>query len=285
MKTMSIAFLSLWLAGAVWAQPEPPQPPAPPQPARAHTDLRTVHRGGVSYLGVGVAEITADRARALHLNEVYGVEVTSVNKDSPAEKAGVKVGDVVLEYNGHRVEGTEQFVRLVHETPIGREVKLAVNRNGAAQNFTATIGTRQAMEIFGPEGRSFQIPMPHIDIEIPHAYMSWRSSVLGVEVEGLSSQLAEYFGVKEGVLVRSVTKDSAAEKAGVKAGDVIVKAGDKKITTTGELTAAVRSASGQSLPLTVMRNRQEMSLTATLEASPARVRSPRPAQAIRGKDL
>jgi len=244
-----------------------------------------LQHGGISYLGVGVAEITADRAKALHLNEAYGVEVTSVSKESPAEKAGVKIGDVMLEYNGHRVEGVEQFIRLVHETPMGREVKLAVNRNGAAQNLTATIGTRQAMEIFGPGGRNFQIPMPHIDIDIPHANISWRSSMLGVEVEGLSPQLAEYFGVKEGVLVKSVIKDSAADKAGVKAGDVIVKAGDKKITTTSELTAAVRAASGQSLPLTVMRNHQEMSLTATLEASPSRVRSPRPAQAIRGKEL
>jgi serine protease Do len=242
--------------------------------------------GGISYLGVGVAEITADRAKALHLNETYGVEVTSVSKESPAEKAGVKIGDVMLEYNGHRVEGVEQFIRLVRETPIGREVKLVVTRSGATQNLTATIGSRRAFEMFGPNGRSMQIPMPRIEMpDIPYPQMSWRSPVLGVEVEGLSSQLAEYFGVKEGVLVKSVIKDSAAEKAGVKAGDVIVKAGDKKITSAVQLTAAVRAASGQALPLTIMRNHQEMSLTATLEGSPARSRPGRPIQTIRGNYL
>ena len=79
---------------------------------------------GGTYLGVNLAEIDANRAKELKLKEDYGVEITRVEENSPAEKAGVKAGDVVLEYNGQRVEGMEQFGRMVRETPPGREVKL-----------------------------------------------------------------------------------------------------------------------------------------------------------------
>jgi serine protease Do len=287
MKTISIVLVNLLLATAVWAQPAEPPRPAPPPPSEKARRSVQVFRGSVSYLGVGVAEITAERAKALNLKEEYGVEVTSVEKDSPADKAGIKAGDVVLEYNGHRVEGTEQFIRLVHETPVGRQAKLVVSRNGATQTLTATIGSRKGLEVFGPESMRWAMPsMPRIEIpDIPHPNMSWRSSMLGVEVEGLSSQLATYFGVKEGVLVRSVIKDSAAEKAGLKAGDVILKVGDRKVTTPSEVTAAIRSSAGKTVPLAIMRNHQEMSLTATLEQSPSGARPPRPPRTVRGKAL
>ncbi len=86
-----------------------------------------------SYLGVMLQEIDDERAKALRLSEEAGVEVTRVEPDSPADKAGVKTGDVALEYNGQHVEGMEQFSRLVHETPPGREAKLVVSRSGATQ--------------------------------------------------------------------------------------------------------------------------------------------------------
>src|SRR3954454_4231085 len=97
--------------------------PSPePQPAPEKT-LVTAVLGGGSFLGLGVSEIDSDRAKALNLREERGVEITRVEEDSPASRAGLKIADVVLEYGGQRVEGTEQFVRLVHETPVGREVK------------------------------------------------------------------------------------------------------------------------------------------------------------------
>src|SRR5713226_6186522 len=88
---------------------------------------------GGSFLGVAVAEIDNDRARALKLGEAHGVEITNIEADSPAAKAGLRTGDAVLEYNAQRVEGIEQFQRLVRETPAGREVKLLISRNGATQ--------------------------------------------------------------------------------------------------------------------------------------------------------
>ena len=79
---------------------------------------------GGSYIGVMMQEVDGERAKALKLGEVTGVEITLVEPDGPAEKAGLKVGDVVLRFNGQRVEGNEQFSRLVRETPAGHEVKV-----------------------------------------------------------------------------------------------------------------------------------------------------------------
>src|SRR6266478_9621870 len=128
---------------SAFAQPDPPQPPRPPRAPRV-----VVQNAGSSFLGVGVSEIDSERAKALNLKEERGVEVKSVEDDSPAAKAGVKVGDVVLDYNGQRVEGSEQFVRFVRETPVGRAVKLLVSRNGAAQTLTATIASRPSNMIY-----------------------------------------------------------------------------------------------------------------------------------------
>jgi serine protease Do len=265
--------LSTLLASAVCAQPTLP---------RAHVaSQRVVVQRGSSYLGVGVVEIdSAERAKVLHLKDQQGVEVRCVDPNSPAAKAGLKEGDVMLEYNGQRLEGGEQFMRLVRETPPARSVTLLVSRNGANQTLTATIGQRQpgpmafefgddtfAMAMSGPA--FMEVPVPAIRIpDIPKTFMTWRSPTLGVESESLNPQLAEFFGVKEGVLVRSVTHDSAAEKAGFKAGDVIIKVGSEKVTTPREISSILQSSrSKKTLPVTVMRHQKEVVLNVTLEES------------------
>ena len=138
-----------------------------------------------SFLGVAVAELDTERAKELKLKDEHGVEVKSVEDDSPASKAGVKAGDVVLEFNGQRVEGTEQFVRLVRETPVGRHVKLLVSRNGSTQTLTAAIGSKssspfsavnaKALDELKSRMKSLQMP------DMVHATMSMQSRALGVE--------------------------------------------------------------------------------------------------------
>ncbi|HYL39439.1 MAG TPA: PDZ domain-containing protein [Bryobacteraceae bacterium] len=222
-------------------------------------------RGGAaatSYLGVNLAEVNPDRARDLKLSEAYGVEISRVEEGSPAEKAGLKPGDVVLEYNGQRVEGMEQFGRLVRETPAGREVKLVISRNGATQTIAATVGARKTKVMTFP---GVEIPEIHIP-DIPQVFTTLRSPILGVEAEALGPQLADYFGVKEGVLVRSVIKDTAAEKAGIKAGDVIVKVDGTNVTTPNELSSAVRAASSRkTFAIELMREHKSMTLNVTVE--------------------
>lgn len=252
---------------------QPPAPPAPP------SDVMMFFQAGGSWLGVGVKEITSERARALNLKDEHGVEITTVEPDSPAEKAGLKPGDVVLEYNGQRVEGTAQFVRFVRETPPGRTVRLTVFRNGSTETVSATIAERRGRAFrFRTPGaeEEFDIRIPRIEAlpDVPRVTMSWRTGMLGIEGEPLrDSQLGDFFGVRDGVLVRSVTKGTPAEKAGLKAGDVIVRVDDRKVSEPRDITSALRAArdaSKTTLPVVVVRERKEMTLQVTLENEPAR---------------
>jgi serine protease Do len=251
-------------AGWTFEPPQPPQPP--PGPERV-----VVTRGNGSFLGIGVQEIDNDRAKALNLHEERGVEVTRVEEDSPAAKGGIKTGDVVVEYNGDRVEGVEQFMRMVRETPPGREVKLSILRNGASQTLAMKTGSRKSwMTARYGEAGTIEIPrieMPEVNIpDIPRAFMSWRSSVVGIEAESLDSQLAEYFGVKEGVLVRSVVRGSAADKSGLRAGDVIVKVDDNRVTNPRDISASIRSTrSKKTVPVQVVRDKKEITIQLAVE--------------------
>lgn len=272
--------------------PTPPPPPAAPE-------VQVFAFGGKgSYLGVGIAEVDTERAKALKLSEEHGVEITRVDETSPAAEAGLKENDVVLEFNGVRVEGVEQFGRMVREVPPGRKVKLLISRNGQTQTLVATIGDRRALNRNWEvklrrdmdrlrenlEGQHFELEMP----DMPSVFTTWRAGLLGIEAEKLNPQLAEFFGVKRGVLVRSVTKDSAGEKAGLKAGDVITKVDGEEVTSPGEVTAKLRRVEGtKSVPLTVVRGRAEMVLQVVVDPEQfgrRKVivpRAPTPAPAVR----
>jgi serine protease Do len=254
------------LPALLTAQPSPPPAPPPPPPEAGTVTILGMHGG--SFLGVGVAEISAQRAAELKLKEEAGVEVTWVDKDSPAEKAGLAKGDVVVEYNGQRVVGVEQFIRLVHETPVDRKVELRIIRNGASQTLTATIGSRRSTGFRHGEIRIPHITMPEITIpDVPRAFMTWRSAALGIEAESLESQLAAYFGVKQGVLVRSVIKGSPADTAGFRAGDVILKIDGTEVATPREISSTIRELRSKktTFPVTIMREKREMTLTVTLK--------------------
>ena len=234
-----------------------PVPPVPATPPAAEARVLQI-RGG--FLGVGIQEITAERAKALRLPEEAGVEVTRVSSGSPAERAGILAGDVILRYNGMKVEGVEQLTRLVRETPVGRDTKIEISRNGATQTITATIAAPSPGRFF-PEGFNFSLP------DMPRIIQGMRSPMLGIEAEALEGQLAQYFGVSEGVLVRSVAKDSSAEKAGIRAGDVILKVEDSKVETPGELTGRLRRLTGRSANIALMREKRELTVTVNMEAS------------------
>ena len=226
-------------------------------------------QGLASFLGVGIQEIDSNRARELKLPEEAGVEVTRIAPDSPAEKAGIKTGDVVVQYNGQRVEGMDQFSRMVRETPAGREVKIGIVRNGAPQTVTAKIVSRPALSgqlIPAPVQNPFELHFP----DMPQNRMTWRSSMLGIEAEALDGQLAEFFGVKEGVLVRTVTSGSAADKAGIKAGDVIVRVDDAKVATPTDISNRLRTARGRPVSVVVVRDRKEINVTLTAFVRPER---------------
>ena len=213
----------------------------------------------ISFLGIGGMQVDAARAQQLKLPEVVGIEVTFVSKGSPAESAGLKSGDVITQYNGQRVNDKDQFVQMVQETPPGRQVKLQVYRAGAVQTITARIGAMTPANLAGG------LPLPPRIPDQAENFQGWRSPVLGVEVQDVQGQLAQYFGVTEGVLVRSVTSGSAAARAGIKAGDVIIGIGSAKVITVPDITNRLQMLTGNSVGLQLMRDRQPVSLTVTFE--------------------
>ena len=246
--------------------------------------------GRGAQLGVMVSDVDAQAPQ--------GVRIDDVNPGSPAEKAGLREGDVVVEYDGQRVRSARQFTRLVQETPDGRTVKIAVMRNGQKQTFDATPENRVASNFefgFDPDRlrddierglREFRVEPPQFDFRfddraprrfeyrVPEMVMPSIGSRgrLGVTVQSLTRDLEEYFGATNGgVLVSSVARDSAASKAGLKAGDVITSINGRNVADQGDLTRELRDASGE-VTLTIMRDKQEMTLKATLE-SPERPRN------------
>jgi len=213
---------------------------------------------------VNLAEIDANRAKELKLKEDYGVEVTRVEDGSPAEKAGLKPGDVVLEYNGQRVEGMEQFGRMVRETPPGREAKIAISREGKKQTLLAVLGSRK-FRFSGSLPPGFEVPEFHMP-DIPQIFTTLRSPMLGVEAESPGAQLALYFGVRDGVLVRSVLDNTPAQRAGIKAGDIITKVDGMAVTSPSELSGAVRMAnSKKAYAIELVRDRKPVTVNVTVE--------------------
>src|SRR5436309_8079322 len=99
--------------------------------------------GPTSYLGVDITDVSADRLSVLKLKEERGVEVTMVDQDAPAGKAGLKEHDVILTMNGNQVESVEQLRRMIREIPPGRLVTLGISRDGQAMTVKAQLADRK----------------------------------------------------------------------------------------------------------------------------------------------
>jgi serine protease Do len=229
--------------------------------------------GTSAYLGVDIADVTGERLSALKLKEEKGVEVTMVDQDAPAGKVGIKEHDVILTMNGATIESGAQLRRMIHETPPGRVVTLGLSRDGQPITVKVQLGDRhKEYSLVGPKAKDFHFEMPEIkvmpDIDIPSINMVvvTQSARSGLTVENITPQLGEFFGVKNGngVLVRAVEKGSRAEKAGFRAGDVIVKISDQPVHDTSDFTHAVRSRNGDSVSVGVIREKREQNLTLTL---------------------
>ncbi|MGB8129580.1 MAG: PDZ domain-containing protein [Candidatus Angelobacter sp.] len=263
--------IALLIAGLalplIAAQPSPtPQPDALSHQLPGYFYAAAASR---SYLGVDIRDVTTDRMAALKLKEERGVEITMVDADAPAGKAGLREHDVILDFNGTAVESEEQLRRLIREVPPGRTVTLGLSRDGVPMKINVQLADHGAVVaqalpriIVPPRPGNF----PRNSMDLPFQIQTY-SSVLGVQTESLTRQLGDYFGVRdgEGVLVRSVEKNSAAEKAGLKAGDVIVKADNEKLTDRSDLSHILRShRTGGKMTLVVMREKHEQTLTVTL---------------------
>jgi serine protease Do len=243
---------------------------------------------GSGWLGIETHEVTADKAKELKLPAERGVVLGKIIPDSPAAKAGLKENDVVTELNGQRVEGAAQFRRMVREIPAGRTIQLTVWRDGHSQTLSATLGKseerRQGMKMLAPTPGTFAFRMPDMPSIPDIPSMEWNGGMLfggsprlGIDAEDLSGQLGAFFGAPdgEGILVREVNSGSAAEKAGVKAGDVITSLDGDRIHSVGELReklSAKRDEKEKTVKLGVLRNKSALTLNVELPAAPSRTK-------------
>ena len=243
-------------------------------------DQITIFNGeGPSWLGVETQEVTAENAKELKLPAERGVVVAEVTKDSPAAKAGLKEKDVITEVNGQRVEGAAQFRRMIREIPPGRAAQLTVWRDGRAQTLSATLGKAEERHdkwMSGtPTPGAFAFRMPEVQIpEMPSMDLGEGMGMviagrprLGIDAEDIGGQLGSFFGAPdgEGILVRSVNGGSAAEKAGMKAGDVITTFNGERVRSLGDLRQKLASQNdAKTAKIGVLRNRSEVTLSVEL---------------------
>ena len=257
--------------------PEPPEPPDAPESVIGGLQSQLFAQNGAAWLGLILNDVTAEKARDLKLPGEYGALVESVDADSAAAKAGVQKGDVIVEFAGERVRSVAQLRRLVHETPVGRTVSLQVIRDGQTRTLSAKLQRQPRTNEF--HGEVPEIHIPEMHISPPPQMFDFRGfnytfdrgrPSLGISGDELTTQLASYFGVKQGkgVLVREVVVGSAAEKAGLKAGDVIVAVDGKSVATVTELREALEikpSNEERKVNLTIVRDRHEQTVPVELE--------------------
>jgi C-terminal processing protease CtpA/Prc len=242
-----------------------------------------VMAGRGAQLGVSVRDVDPAQDKSQS-----GAVVDQVRAGSAAEKAGIKKGDVIAEFDGERVRGVRHLTRLITETPDGRTVKAAVLREGTRVDLTVTPDSGS----LASADRDFEVVVPPMRFEMPHGEgdMAWsmprmpegawtfkgrpgegfsfktEKGRLGVKIQELDGQLAEYFGTSTGVLVSSVDADSPAARAGLKAGDVVTAVNGTAVAEPSDLIEAVQAVEdGATLTLDYTRDKKAQSTKATLE--------------------
>jgi serine protease Do len=291
---LSAAFAGAAGLGAAYAPVAHGQSSAPRAAAPRVAELFS--RAGGSRIGVAITDIDAADVKG---KTSSGVLVDSVDEDSPAAKAGIKKGDVLVEFDGERVRSVRQFTRLVSETPGGRTVAAGVMRDGSrlsvnitpreGNNFSFLTGDNwesfDSLRRFSPStppiparparpARPVTPPAP-----MPPSLESfiWRGgNRLGVTATELSPQLAEFFGAKDGVLVSAVEDGSAAAKAGVKAGDIVTSINGQKVESASDLRREMSQVDpGEEFTLTIVRDKKTMTVKGKGEGSSERRRTSR----------
>lgn len=308
MRTVSTRTLvSLVAAGLLGATGAAAQEEAPRE-SEERAESRTVAvrpgpwiGGGGGRLGVRVDDLDRRAAEENDLGRPRGARVTDVSEDSPAADAGLRADDVIVRFDGEEIRSARHLARLVRETPPERVVDLAFLRDGERRTAEVRIGERtagwpgldsermeeihgrieDAMERRGEamerlddlEGlEDLEGRLEDLDLEIEGRAFAVRGrGRLGVRLQPLTDQLADHFGADDGgALVAAVRDGSPAAAAGVRAGDVIVRVGDRDVRSPGDVARVVRSADAGPVTVIVVRDGDERSVTVEI---PERERS------------
>ncbi len=253
--------------------------------------------GDGGYLGVQTVEVTKENFSKYGLRGVRGVAVEKVSENSPASAAGIKEGDIILRFNGDEITSTRKLTRLIGEVNPDHQVKITIARGGSEQEVTTTLGKRGGAN-FGdgnftfPSSGGFEglnlerfremppmkgFPMPNGEgfrtFTLPGddgRSLSWapgNGRQIGVGVTDLTKQLAQHFGVEDGLMINEVRKNSPAAKAGLKAGDIIVEANGKAVKSQFDLMREVSSKKEGDVQLTFVRDGKRQTVSITPEVS------------------
>ncbi|HEV2912589.1 MAG TPA: PDZ domain-containing protein [Pyrinomonadaceae bacterium] len=268
-------------------------PPAPPAPSLAPPAAQapaapeapdgpttfSFFSNGDSFLGIYPEEITTANMKQYGLSEPRGVAVGRVMEGSPAERAGLRKDDVILRFNGEEVTGVRKLNRLIGEVAPDHTARLTIRRDGREQEISVTLAKREDFP------RSFNMTIPGEGLDrlgselgqlgdMPGGLAPGDFSMvfgadrrIGIGTTQLTRQLAEYFGVADGrgVLVASVSENSPAAKAGLKAGDVITAVDGNRIEKVSDLLREINRKREGEITLSVIRDKSQRTFKVTPE--------------------
>lgn len=263
--------------------------------AAQSSTVKNVPHSTQGYLGIDIRDVSDEQLAALKLKEAHGAEIVGMDHDGPACKSGLQVHDVVLQMNGQQVEGEEQLRRMLRETPAGRLVTFIISRDGQQRTINTQMANRDevekqawenhytvpepegfsALSIFRLHGNSFFGKSPAAAAnqpKEPHGFLGTNvivsSAYTGAKLEVMGPQLAQFFGTQgsSGLLVRSVEPNSPAAKAGIKAGDVVVKINSIQVVNGSDWSKTIHENRGKPVNVVVLRDRHEQTLTLTPDA-------------------
>ena len=279
----SASLLLLTCASGFAQQPAPATPPAPatrpvaPAPRVNITPaIAGFARDDGNYLGITAQEVTRENMGSYNLREPRGVVITRVVEKSPAERAGLRKGDVILRFDGENVTSFRKLQRLISEATPQQSVRLTISRNGNEQELSVTFDRRErGMGAFGNVWGTEQREQLERGLDQARAYgkayggaygFGWGRRI-GVSTTQLTKQLADYFGINDGrgVLVTSVSEGSPAARAGIRAGDVITAVDGEKIESSGDLARTINRKAEGDVSLSVVRDRNQRTVKVTPE--------------------
>ncbi|MFZ5979452.1 MAG: PDZ domain-containing protein [Candidatus Zixiibacteriota bacterium] len=219
---------------------------------------KTTHN--VAWLGVYTQTVDDDLTEAFDLPVKYGAIINEVVEDSPADEAGLQEDDIIVEINGKKIRDSDDLINMIQDSEPGDKISVTLmTGDNKEKTIEIVLGERKT--------RNYKVWTSDDDEDFDlgnHGFYFFsddgKSSYIGVTLTDLSDQLAEFFGVSEdkGVLINSVEKDSPAEKAGLKAGDVIVEVDSETVEDSQDVQKIIRSMDvGDIAKITVLRDKSQ----------------------------
>ena len=200
-----------------------------------------------AYLGVGIQPVSQELAKQFGVKTRQGAVVADVQPDTPAAAAGVKTGDVIIEFDGKPVGNPRELQLAVEQTPVGNRAKLTVMRDGKRVALAVT-----------PQEQPTDYGLARGGTMVPGREGTLQDQKLGIEVSNLTAEVAEKLGVKtgEGVVITDVRNGSPAAMAGLTSGTVIAKVGQRPVNSIEEFQAAMEEQSLENGVMFLVRSAQ-----------------------------